>query len=58
MSRCLATKEFEIHHKVRSGGNCIENAQVLCQPCHENTPSYGVAGESPQPFQKKQKKRR
>jgi hypothetical protein len=50
MSRCTATTDLEVHHKRRDGGNDIENAQVLCQSCHENTSSYGKHGESPPEF--------
>jgi hypothetical protein len=50
MGRCTATTNLEIHHKQRNGGNGIENAQVLCQSCHENTPSYGTPGQSPPEF--------
>jgi len=50
MSRCNNTKELEIHHRDRSKGNVIENAQVLCQSCHENTSSYGKEGNSPPAF--------
>jgi hypothetical protein len=50
MSRCNATKNLEVHHKRRDGGNDIENAQVLCQSCHANTSSYGIHGDSPPEF--------
>ncbi|MDR0539034.1 MAG: hypothetical protein LBG74_00805 [Spirochaetaceae bacterium] len=55
MSRCNSTKNLEIHHKRRDGGNGIGNAQVLCQKCHENTGSYGVRGESPPEFSEQTK---
>ncbi|MBC8428236.1 MAG: hypothetical protein H8D94_02060 [Candidatus Pelagibacter sp.] len=41
---------LEVHHKRRNGGNSIDNAEVLCQNCHENTSTYGVRGQSPQAF--------
>ena len=53
MSRCIATENLEIHHKRRNGGNDINNAQVLCQSCHENTTTYGKQGESPPDFSSK-----
>ena len=56
MSRCPNTKNLEVHHKRVDGGNKIENTEVLCQTCHENTASYGVAGrESPPDFEEKTK---
>jgi hypothetical protein len=55
MSRCNATKNLEVHHKRRDGGNDIENAQVLCQSCHEKTDSYGKEGKSPPEFSTKTK---
>jgi 5-methylcytosine-specific restriction endonuclease McrA len=48
--RCTSTRNLEIHHIRRDGGNKIDNAQVLCQPCHANTHTYGKPGYSPQPF--------
>lgn len=56
MSRCSATKNLEVHHKRRDGGNGIGNAQVLCQHCHENTSSYGTQGKSPPEFSSETKK--
>ncbi|MCK5028795.1 MAG: hypothetical protein KAR57_04120 [Bacteroidales bacterium] len=50
MARCTRTTNLEVHHISRKGGSGINNAQVLCQECHENTPSYGSPGESPEPF--------
>jgi hypothetical protein len=50
MSRCNATENLEIHHKRRNGENGIDNAQVLCQACHENTSTYGEEGKSPPAF--------
>ena len=41
MARCNRTKELEVHHKRRYGGNGIENAEVLCHECHINTDTYG-----------------
>jgi 5-methylcytosine-specific restriction endonuclease McrA len=56
MSRCNITQELEVHHKRRDGGNDIENAEVLCQSCHENTSTYGVEGKSPPAFSDETKK--
>ncbi len=51
MAQCANTINLEVHHKNINGGNDILNAEVLCQICHQNTASYGVAGrESPPPF--------
>ncbi|MCL2722482.1 MAG: hypothetical protein FWD47_14220 [Treponema sp.] len=51
MTRCKATRNLEVHHIRVDGGNGKENARVLCQPCHENTSSYGSTGhKSPPPF--------
>lgn len=50
MSRCLKTTGLEVHHKDRSGGNDLANALVLCEECHEKTPSYGEQGTSPPDF--------
>ena len=54
--RCNETKQLEVHHKHRDQGNSIDNAQVLCQHCHEKTETYGVQGESPKPFSDETKK--
>ena len=51
MSRCIATRNLEVHHIRIDGGNGLDNARVLCQTCHENTSSYGSPGhKSPPPF--------
>jgi 5-methylcytosine-specific restriction endonuclease McrA len=55
MSRCINTENLEVHHKRRDGGNDIENAQILCQSCHENTSTYGMEGKSPPEFSTKTK---
>jgi hypothetical protein len=49
MSRCTATRGLEVHHIRIDGGNGLNNAQVLCQVCHENTSSYGSPGHNPPP---------
>lgn len=50
MARCKNTKDLEVHHKRRDGGNGLDNAEVLCQSCHSNTSTYGVPGTSPPRF--------
>lgn len=50
MSRCTRTNNLEVHHKRRDGGNGLDNAEVLCEKCHQATASYGTPGESPPPF--------
>jgi len=57
VSRCNNTEKLEIHHKRRDGGNDIENAQVLCQSCHENTSTYGKEGKSPLAFSNETKEK-
>ncbi len=50
MLRCTRTKELEIHHIRRDGGNDLNNAKVLCQKCHAATSTYGTPGKTPPPF--------
>ncbi len=50
MSRCKRSDELEVHHKRRGKGNRLSNATVLCRPCLEKTPFYGLSGPSPEPF--------
>ena len=50
MARCTRTWNLEVHHKNRYGGNDLGNAEVLCNPCHEATSSYGTSGTSPPAF--------
>lgn len=57
MARCPSTRNLEIHHLRRDGGNDIANAQVLCQPCHSKTASYGAPGKSPPEFDQATKDR-
>jgi len=54
--RCNSTKNLEVHHKRRDGGNGIDNAEVLCHECHTNTDTYGKPGVSPEPFSEETKK--
>lgn len=57
MSRCSRTWGLEVHHKRVDGGNGLDNAMVLCHPCHVNTSSYGDTGHnSPEPFTETTKK--
>lgn len=55
MPRCVRRTGLEVHHKQRDGGNAIDNAEVLCTPCHEATATYGVPGASPPPFSEETK---
>jgi hypothetical protein len=57
MARCTRTYGLEVHHKSRTGGNDLGNAEVLCSPCHEATPSYGTPGTSPPDFSEDTKER-
>jgi 5-methylcytosine-specific restriction endonuclease McrA len=50
MARCTRTRDLEVHHIRRDGGNGIGNAKVLCEPCHSATSTYGAPGASPPPF--------
>ena len=50
MARCTRTRNLEVHHKRRDGGNDLSNAEVLCEPCHEATSTYGVPGSAPPEF--------
>ena len=39
-----ASGGWEAHHKVPvylGGSDTLSNCQILCIPCHKNTPSYG-----------------
>jgi len=56
LGRCTRTKELEVHHKRKDGGNGLDNAEVLCQKCHSATASYGTPGKSPKPFSDETKK--
>jgi hypothetical protein len=58
MARCTTTRNLEVHHKRRDSDNGLENAEVLCQPCHaEGTSTYGVSGPTPPPFSDDTKQR-
>ena len=50
MARCTRTRNIEVHHKRRDGGNDLSNAEVLCEPCHAATSTYGVPGKTPLAF--------
>jgi 5-methylcytosine-specific restriction endonuclease McrA len=56
MARCTRTRGLEVHHKRRDGGNGLNNAEVLCGPCHQATSTYGETGPSPDPFSQDTKK--
>ena len=55
MARCTRKYVLEVHHKNRNGGNDLGNAEVLCEPCHEATSSYGTLGTSPPAFSQETK---
>lgn len=55
MARCTATKNLEIHHKRRDGGNDLSNAEVLCESCHIETSTYGIPGTTPPAFSEQTK---
>ena len=58
MARCAKTRDLEVHHKNRAGGDeGIENAQILCPACHQATATYGTPGKSPPPFSQDVKNR-
>ena len=49
--RCVRTVDLECHHRITTGGTLINNAQMLCKPCHSATETYGTSsGFSPDPF--------
>jgi len=50
MARCTRTRDLEVHHKRRDGGNTLDNAEVLCPECHKGTITYGAPGQSPPNF--------
>jgi hypothetical protein len=40
----LVTGGYQVHHvtsQLAGGSDTLDNAEVLCIPCHENTASYG-----------------
>ena len=55
MARCTQINGLEVHHKRRDGGNGLNNAEVLCSPCHEATSTYGTPGNSPPEFSEETK---
>ncbi len=57
MTRCTRTRNLEIHHIRRDYGNDLDNAEVLCKPCHKGTSTYGSQGKSPPPFDQRTKDR-
>jgi len=50
MARCARTNDLQVHHKRRAGGNDLDNAQVLCKPCHEATATFSTPGNPPHHF--------
>ncbi len=57
MARCTSTRDLDVHHKRRDGGNGIDNAEVLCQPCHKATSTFGAPGNTPPSFDEDTKQR-
>jgi 5-methylcytosine-specific restriction endonuclease McrA len=56
MARCTRTRNLEVHHKRRDGGNDLSNAEVLCEKCHIATSTYGILGKTPPEFTEETKK--
>ncbi len=50
MTRCMRTSGLQVHHKRRDGGNRLDNTQVLCEACHQETGTFGEPGQSPPDF--------
>lgn len=50
MARCTRRNGLEVHHKRRDGGTGLDNAEVLCQRCHEATSTYAEPGKGPPAF--------
>jgi hypothetical protein len=50
VSRCKRTEDLEVHHKRRNQRNRLSNAIVMCRPCYQRTPFYGLPGPSPEPL--------
>ncbi len=50
MARCKIISDLEVHHRNRSAGNGLGNAEVLCQRCHVDTDTFGKLGISPPLF--------
>ena len=57
MARCIRTRNLDVHHIRRDGGNDLSNAKVLCPPCHEKTSTYGTPGRTPPAFDEDTKQR-
>ena len=55
MARCYRTRELQVHHISRDGGNSLDNAEVLCPNCHEATSSYGTPGKTSPDFDQETK---
>lgn len=50
MARCSETRNLEVHHKRRDDGSGLDNAEVLCTPCHVATDTFGKPGTTPPEF--------
>ncbi len=56
MARCARIEGLEVYHKRIDGGTLLSNAEVLCSPCHEATPTYGKPGKVVPDFDEQTKK--
>ena len=50
MSRCSRKAYLEVYHIDATRGNSIENARVLCQPCHARVSGNEKPGITPPDF--------
>ncbi len=55
MARCIRTRNLEVYHKQRYGGNDLSNAKVLCETCRTVALTYGASGKAPPEFTKETK---
>ncbi len=51
MARCTRREGLEVHHTRPAGGNGLDDAVVLCSPCHTiGMLANGLPSTSPRPF--------
>jgi hypothetical protein len=50
ISRCTRTIDLDVYHLRRDGDNSLDNAQVLCRPCHAATKGYELPGRKAPAF--------
>jgi hypothetical protein len=53
MPRCQRAEQLQVHHRRRDSGSDLDNAIVLCQPCHQDASTHAEPGMSPAPFSDK-----